>query len=54
MKYWTCACGQKHAIIQGQAIRCSGPGHMVYLSPAYFDTPGETKSKSQNQIGLFK
>lgn len=47
-RFWTCVCGATHEVTD-EAIRCVGPGHSVYISPAYWTYEvGKKDVKQQN------
>jgi hypothetical protein len=62
--HWICPiCLKEHVALPQTPVRCSGPGHEIYLSPEYFSytLPGqevETKPqppapKAEGQATLF-
>lgn len=53
IRTWKCPCGRVHEV-NGQEIRCFGPGHYVTLKPAYFTyRQKETETLIKNQYALF-
>ncbi len=46
-QYYTCICGKTH--LKSKDVHCSGPGHQVYISKAYFNYSTDAREASQQQ-----